>query len=79
MYADLVIHSALQNINGIVLEIVPVSYPMKSQEVPMMQSMMECYNVIGGPNDGDDPRNINIPEFEGIQDIMAPKMMTDNH
>ena len=43
----------------------------------MMQSMMECYKVIGGPSDGDDPRNINIPKSERIQNITAPEMPTE--
>ena len=58
---DLVIHSALQHIRDVILDIIPVAFPKESHEVPLMQSMMECYNVIRGPDDGDDPRNINIP------------------
>ena len=40
----------------------------------MMQSMMECYNVIGGPDDGYDPRNINTPESKGSGNIVNPEM-----
>ena len=39
-----------------------------------MQLMIECYNVTGEPGNGDDPRNINIIESEGSQDIAAPEM-----
>ena len=28
---------------------------------------------MGEPNDGDDPRNINVIELEGIRDTAAPK------
>ena len=47
------------------MKIVLVTYPMDSHEAPIMQSMMECYNVTGGPEDEDDPRNVNIPESKG--------------
>ena len=33
--------------------------------------------MTGEPHNGDDPRNINIAESEGSQDIAAPKMSTD--
>ena len=71
------IHSALQHIHDVVLEVVPIAYPTELHEVHMMHSMMECYNVRGGPNDGYDPRNINIPESKGSQNIAASKMPTD--
>ena len=71
---DPVIHSTLQHIYDAVFEIVPVAFPEESHELPMMQLMMECYNVTGGPDDGDDPRNINIPELEGSRNIAAPEM-----
>ena len=29
---------------------------------------------MGGPNDGDDPRSINIPKTEGSQNVTAPKI-----
>ena len=70
---DRVIHSVLQYIPDVVLKVVPVSYPGDPHEVPMMQSMMECYNVTGGPDDGDDPWNIIIPEREGNQNVTTPK------
>ena len=59
------------------MEIVPVAYPVDSHEAPMMHSMMGFYNVTGGPYDGEHPRNINIPEYEGSQDIAKPKMLID--
>ena len=71
------IHSALQHIYDVVLEVVSVAYHVDPHEAPMMQSMMECYNMTGGPDDGDDPRNINIPESEGSQDITTPEMPTE--
>ena len=71
--ADPMIHSALQHIHGVVLKVVSVAYPIYPHETPMMQLMMECYNIIGGPNDGDDPRNINIPKYEGSGDIGHPR------
>ena len=57
---DPIIHSVLQHIRGVALKVVLVSYPVDPHEAPMMQWMMECYDVIGGPDDGDDPKNINI-------------------
>ena len=73
VYADTVIHSVLQHICDVVLKIVLVAYPIDLHEAPMMQ----CYNVTEGPNDGDDPRNINIIESEGSWDIAALEMSTD--
>ena len=55
------IHSELQHICDTVLKVVPFAYPLDPHEAPIMKSMMECYNVTGGPDDGDDPRNIDIP------------------
>ena len=42
---DRQIHNPLQHIHDVVLEIVPLAFPEESHEVPMMQSMIECYNV----------------------------------
>ena len=42
-----------------------------------MQSMLECYNVIGGPDDGDDLQNNNIPETKGSRDVTALDVPTD--
>ena len=42
-----------------------------------MQSMIKCFNVTGGPDDGDDPRNINIPETKGIRDFAALDVLTN--
>ena len=36
--------------------------------------MVECYNVTGGPEDEDDPRNVNIPKSEDSQDITSPEI-----
>ena len=38
---------------------------------------MKCYNVIGEPNNGDDPGNINIVKSKGSQDITATEIPTD--
>ena len=65
MDANPAIHSALQHIHDFFLKVVPVAYPVDLHVAPMMQSMMECYNVTRGPDDGDDPRNTNIQEIEG--------------
>ena len=43
----------------------------------MMQSMMECHNVTWGPNDGDEPRDINILESKGSQNIAATDIPKD--
>ena len=52
---NLVIHSALQHIQDIVLKVVLIAYPVDLHERCSIQSMMEFYNVTRGPNDGDDP------------------------
>ena len=39
--------------------------------------MMTCYNVSGELDDGDDPRAIDIPESQGIHDIVAPEVPGD--
>ena len=69
--ADPVIHSALQRILDILLKVVLVAYLMDPHEAPIMQSMMECYNVMRGPKDEDEWRNINIPETKGNRYITA--------
>ena len=74
---DPMIHSDLQHICDVVLKVVLVAYHVDPHEAPMMQSMMDCYIVIGGHEDEDDLHNINIPESKWIQDIMAPKMDID--
>ena len=38
---DPVIHSVLQHIHDVVLEVIPVAYPTELHEIPVMQSMME--------------------------------------
>ena len=62
---DLVNHSTLWHIHDVILEIILVPFLEESHEIPVMQSMMDCYNITRGPDDGDDLRNINIPESEG--------------
>ena len=42
-----------------------------------MQSMMECYNVSGEPEDDDDIQNINILEMKGSRDVAAPYIPID--
>ena len=71
-----VIHSTLQHIRDVVLKVVLVAYPVDPHETCLMQSMMECYIVIGGSDDGDDPWNINIPEKEGSWDVATPNVST---
>ena len=39
--------------------------------------MMECYNVMGGPNDGVDSWNVDIPEIEGSRDVTVPDIPKD--
>ena len=63
--ADPIIHSALQHIYDVVLKVVLVTYLVDLYEAPVMKSIMEFYNVTGGLDDGDDPRNINILDIEG--------------
>ena len=50
----------MKHICDVVLNVVPVAYSVYPHAMHRMKSMMECYNVIGEPNDGDDPKNINI-------------------
>ena len=38
---------------------------------------MEYYNVSGGPEDDDELWNINIPNTEGIRDVVALNVPTD--
>ena len=61
-YTNPDVHNALQLIHDVVLNIVPVAYPMDPYAHCHMQSMMEFYNVSGGPEDDDELHNINIPE-----------------
>ena len=42
-----------------------------------MQSMMECYNVSGEPEDDNRLQNINISDTEGSRDVAAPNLPTD--
>ena len=33
---DLVVHSALQHVHDVILEIIPVAFPVESHEIPLM-------------------------------------------
>ena len=59
--ANLDVHNALQLIRDMVLKVFRVAYPVDPHVHCHMQSMMECYNVSGRPEDDDELRNINIP------------------
>ena len=74
---DPTIHSALQHICNVFMKVLPFTYPVDLHQTDIMQSMMECYNATGGPDDGDDPWNFNIPEIEGIKNVTTPKISTD--
>ena len=55
------VNNALQIIHDVVLKFVSVAYPMDPHVHCHMQSMMECYNIFGDPEDDDELHNINIP------------------
>ena len=38
-----------------------------------MESAMECYNFVAGEED-EDPRNVNIPESEGLCEVQGPTL-----
>ena len=80
MDTNMYVHNALQLIYDVVLKVVLVAYPMDSHAYCHMQSMMECYNVSGEPDD-DDLQNINIPEIEGSWHVTALDVPTNpmNH
>ena len=71
------VHNALQLIRDVVLKVVPVAYLVDPHAHCHMQSMMECYNVSGGPEDDDELWNINIPEIGGSRDVAMPDIPTD--
>ena len=56
------VNNALQIIWDVVLNVVLVAYPMDPHVQCHMQSIMECYNMSGEPEDDDELRNINILE-----------------
>ena len=74
--SNLDVHNVLQLIRDVVLKVVSIAYPVDPHANFHMQSMMECYNVSGEPDD-DDMWNINIPETKGSRDVKAPDMPTD--
>ena len=71
------VHNELQLLRNVVLKVLLVAYPVDLHAHCQIQSMMECYNVLGGPDDDDDLWNINIPKVEGIWDVTAPDVLTD--
>ena len=74
---NLDVNNALQIIQDVVLNVVPVSYPVDPHAHCHMQSMMECYNVSGELEDDDELQNINISDAEGSRDVTAPYLPTD--
>ena len=72
-----VIHDELQHICDVAMKVVPVAYLVDPHVKCLMQSMMEFYNVTGGPEDGDDLWNINISKKEGSRDVATPTVPTD--
>ena len=73
---DSIIHSALQHIRNIVLEIVPVALPAGLQETPVMTLLTKCHNVTRDPDD-DDTLDINIPESEGMREVEGLGISSD--
>ena len=65
-YANAEVNNALQIIRDVVLKVVLVAYLVDPHVQCHLQSMMECYNISGEPEDDDELRNINISETEGI-------------
>ena len=76
-YANPDVNNALHIIWDVVLKFVPVAYPIDPHAQCHMQSMMECYNVSGEPEDDNGLQNINISETEGSRDAAAPYLPTD--
>jgi hypothetical protein len=75
--ADPEVNNALQLIRDVILQVVPVAYPADPHTHCQMQSLMECFNISGGPEDGDDPRNVNILESEGSRVVVPPDAPSD--
>ena len=48
------VHNALQIIWDVVLKVVSVAYPVDPHAHCHMQSMMECHNMYGEPEDDDE-------------------------
>ena len=71
------VHNALQLIHNVVLKIVPVAYPVDPHVHCHNHSMIECYNVSGGPEDDDELQNINIPETKGSRNFATLDILTD--
>ena len=73
---NLDVKNTLHIIRDVVLKVVPVAYPVNPHAHCHLQSMMECYNVSGEPQDDDELWNINIPEIEGSRDVAMPDVPT---
>ena len=71
------VSNSLHIIWDVVLKVVPVAYPMDPHTHFHMQSMMQCYNVSGEPEDDDELWNINIPETEQSRDVAALDILID--
>ena len=70
------VHNTQQLIRDVILKVVAVAYLVDLHAHCHMQSMMECYNVAGEPND-DDLQDINILKTEGSRDVPAPNVSMD--
>ena len=75
--ANAEVSNALHIIWDVVLKVALVAYPMDPHVHCHMQSMMECYNISGEPEDDDELHNINILETKGSWDLTAPNLPTD--
>ena len=71
------VHNALHIIHDKVLKIVRVAYPVDPHVHCHNQSMMEFYNMYGGPEDDDELQNINIPETKGSRNFATLDILTD--
>ena len=69
--ANVEVNNALLIFQDVVLKVVLVAYPMDPHVHCHIQSMMECCNISGKPEDDDEFFNINIPDTEGSWDVTA--------
>ena len=76
-YTNVEVKNALQIIRDVVLKVIPIAYLVDPHAHFHIQSMMECYNLFGEPQDDDELRNINIPKTKGNQDVIAPDVSMD--
>ena len=68
------IHRELQDIRDKVLEKIMVELLTRSHRELILQTMLECYNVLWEPKNEDDPRAVEIPDSEGSRDTEALKI-----